>query len=137
MEVPEPEQSVATGGVYTAFKAGHRSLFKRGRQPKTWDSQSHILCLDSLFPTEGSQTCRMIVASGIAHWTTHTCPSSGAGQYRAKAVSLTCLGACEILPGCHRAASLPGEPHLTDSFQPPALPASVTTGWREETRYNT
>ena len=36
MEIPRPEQEVAMGGVYVAFKAGHCSLFKGRRQPKTW-----------------------------------------------------------------------------------------------------
>lgn len=36
MEISGPEQEVAMGRVYAAFKAGHCSLFKGGRQPKIW-----------------------------------------------------------------------------------------------------
>lgn len=46
------------GELHTALQAGHCSLFKEKKHPKTWESQTcrcAILCLDSLFPTKGSQ----------------------------------------------------------------------------------
>lgn len=134
MEIPGPEQEVAMGGVYIAFKAGHCSLFRGRGQPKTWTPTATFVWFFAQTPSFPLRALRIAERSLLQewlHWTTHACPSSGAGQHRAKAASLTCLGACETLPGCHRAASLPGEPHLTDSFLPPALPASVTTAWRD------
>lgn len=118
MEIPGLEQETATGGGYISFKAGHCNLFKGKRQPKIW-------------------TPKTIIASRVAPLA-HTHKSwQQAGQHGAEAALLTCLGVCETLPGCCRAASLPGEPHLADSSQPPALPASATAGQREQTRCNT
>lgn len=114
MEIPGLEQETATGG-YISFKAGHCSLFKGKRQPKIW-------------------TPKTIIASGFAPLALTHNSWQQAGQHGTEAALLTCLGVYETLPGCCRAASLLGEPHLADSSQPPALPASVTTGQREQTR---
>lgn len=140
MEIPGPEREVAMGAADIAFKAGHCSLFKGQMQPKTWTPKAafvRFFAQTLSFPLRPLKLTEQSLLQELPHWTTHACPSSGAWQHRAKAALLTCLGVCETLPGCRRAASLPGEPHLTDSFQPPALPASATTGWREETRHNT
>ena len=127
MEISGPEQEVAMGEVCIALQAGHCSLFKGRRQPKTWTPRAAFVPPPHCGLTDlQNDHCFSDCPTG---------PPTLA-QQRIRAALLTCLGVCETLPGCHRAASLPGEPHLTGSFQPPALPASVTTGWREQTKCN-